>query len=1379
MEIGATLFQLNSDRGQAFDGSTRGISILKAVNAKAMAGDSGFEIQNGYLELARNPALDNLQTFTVTAKVTPTKIAGSQRSIVTGQTPGISLAIDPSGKLVGSVNTANGWVSVDSGNALLKEGTTAQVTFSRGADGAMNLLIDGKPVGSKMVAGDLKSAGAAGLKVGTAADGQQSPFVGQIRAFSIVQGVVTAQAAQQRTIAAKQISDAFKAKTGMQRVSVVLEPDPSRARLQAIRDIMNAAGVQRLTDLSKLKITARTVMTPGRVIIAPRASKISPVDWSKLAKEMVTANASTARTRLAQFMTNRNSSAVLKAAAPAAAASAAAASATTAASTASAASSAPSSRRSFSALTTRAASTRLSGMTVTRAAGLSASASLPVAERREPAVRADLRTPVLAEQLHADLNAIHLVDTHLLDNIEHANPTLWPSTSEPPIQFLTLKVLPVNSAVILAHELDLTNTELVIDPAVTKLYILAEQVTCGPGAQITWARPGGSTPGRLDNPDLNGRGWSGVQTKPDSRDGLDGESAMSGAPGIDGARGRNSPALEMWVKSMTAVPNIDLNGEDGIRAGTGQRGGTGGNGGDGHVGERWWLFGWHCSADPGDGGDGGNGGNGGSGGRGGNGGNGGGITIGVLEGTLASTVTNQSFRIKDQGGQKGGGGNGGQGGFGGIGGRSGNGETCGGARDGHTGSQGQPGATGATGNVQGLDGEITFFEFTQDAWDEMLERPWLTQLVPTEAFPGDILTLHGSAFTVTDRVILNGTSMVPTVNTDQSLRITLPLSLTGGEKSVVVRRDDGTESNRLSVWMKPQLDAFSAVLAPNATIPLTGHAFLNGASVLVDGAATPATVNSNTSLSFTVPGTGGGGSSGGTVTLQVRNPDGRVSNLRTATKPRILEIPFKWGVNNLPFPNFTDGVPDWGTFEDTFGSAEVWHELLDPIFGHPILTTAFFGFYVYFLKGEANGGLATGFCTSLASVVTDKLWKGENDTHTQTKAGLQKMLTAVHGKLLSRESLLHFHDQGREGLARVERTARDIEATFLRGTDRQNAPLLFYIPSGEVWDSGYTDKLSDSHCVMPFRFVYPQGHPGPQLSADGSTTITSLDGVDLFVWDCNHPESSNCKLSFKLDGGSLTFSYFPDSADAEFTSSQGITLGTMTNGQYMLADHDLPFSGPFGLTSFVIDFLLSPADLQVTDGLGLRTGNFGGQILSEIPDSHPCYLMKGMYLLPTNVALTRTIVGNGNGNYTFNSIMPDMGSVVLENVVTAPGHEDVLSVNTDGTQIRFSAAADKTFDMTVCRQVGLQARAVAIKGLGARPGADVDVTLSPDLSLVRVGNRSAARSVEVRAFSVDKATNQPVNKNMPGVNLPTQTDLVVAVPDWTAVNLSVQTVPFQ
>ena len=61
METGLTLFQLNSERGQAFDGSTRGISILKTVNANAVTGDNGFQIQNGFLELARHAALNARQ----------------------------------------------------------------------------------------------------------------------------------------------------------------------------------------------------------------------------------------------------------------------------------------------------------------------------------------------------------------------------------------------------------------------------------------------------------------------------------------------------------------------------------------------------------------------------------------------------------------------------------------------------------------------------------------------------------------------------------------------------------------------------------------------------------------------------------------------------------------------------------------------------------------------------------------------------------------------------------------------------------------------------------------------------------------------------------------------------------------------------------------------------------------------------------------------------------------------------------------------------------------------------------------------------------------------------------------------------------------------
>lgn len=1346
MTTGTTLFQLNLDKGQAFDGSAHGIAVLNVNNAKALPGDTGFQVENGHLELARNAVLDNLQTFTIKATINPSKVGGARHNIAEAQTPAIAFFIESTGKLTGSVHTAKGWESVDSGNTLVKQGMVSNVEFTREANGQMALSINGVACGSKLIPGPITSVGTAGFKIGSGPDGKAFPFVGNINGVQIVQGVVTAQVVAARNTASQQIMMEIKKKATSPRIMVNLEPDPSMARLQQVRNILDAAGVNRLSDLSTLRINTPTTMTKGKILVAPKASTGSTMQWGAIAKEVAAGNAATVRTRLAQYLTNRNSATVLTKMTAASAPAATAAKPATAA----------------AAPTTAAAHAPMATMSAAAA---------------KPALA--IKPTLLAHALQITPTETKLLDASLLDRIHAAAPAQWPMISAPAPQFLFAKTIPVDSAVIIAHTLDLTQTRLLVDPAVTKLYVIAEEVICGPNAAITWAQPGGSTPPRLDNPDLNGRGWSGIQTKPNSKNGQDGAGARAGENGIDGARGRNAPSVEMWVKKMTAIPNVDLDGANGVKGGTGQRGGAGGNGGNAALGEKVWFFGWHCWSQGGDGGDGGDGGNGGPGGHGGNGGNGGDITIGTLQGTLATTVTSKSFKLKNQGGQPGDGGDGGQGGFGGRGGRSGNGECCTDARNGHNGAQGQPGRVGSKGQLPGTDGEISFFEFSEDAWNQLLTRPWLSQLTPTDAFPGDTLTLRGSAFTTNDHVILDGTPFTPTVNLDQSISITIPMTIDGGQKTVTVRRSDGTESNRLTVNIKPQLDAVAGDLNPGATISLTGHAFENGASVLVDGNAVPAAVTGKTSLSFNMPGLGGMGSAGGSSTVQVRNPDGFVSNTRTASRPRILEIPFAWGVNNYTFPNFTQGAPSWGTFEDTFGAVEVWHELLDPIFGHPILTAAFFGFYTYFLKGQGHGGLATGFCTSLASTVADNLWSGRTDTHLLTEDGMRTKLTAIHGKLLSRQSLLHFHDQGREGISRVEKSAREIEATFLRGCDRQNAPILFFIPAGEIWDSGYFNKLSDSHCVMPWRFTYPDGHPGPKLSADGTTTVNDLDGVKMFVWDCNHPTSQNCRLEFSKKNGQLVFKYFPDSGSPEFTTDDGITLGEWTNGDYNLADHDLPFSGPLGLTTFVIDFLLSPADLQVTNETGARTGTFGNQILSEIPGSHPCYLMKNMYMLPVGSALTRKITGNGTGTYTYTSVMPDHGSLVLENVATVPGHEDHLAVSADGTQVRFTPAADKTFNLTICRNVDGQARALAITGAGAAPGADVDLTVSPDLSLVRMGNRSSARTVDVRAFAVDKVTKSPQNQSATGVNLPTQHDLVVAVPDWSKISLAVQAVSFE
>jgi hypothetical protein len=1382
MGNGKMLFHLRADTQGAFDGSVKGLAIVRAVNAKPL-GEAGLRLDKGFIELSRNTDFDQLQAFTIEATITPEKVGGERRNILEGQSPAVALFIEADGRLMGSVNTSAGWVSVDSGTTLVKAGATLRVRFSRSVDGKMELQMDDRTVGTKSAPQPLQKAGELGLKIGSGIDGQRWAFVGRIADVKIREGAVNAAWYEQKNAAAQRIATRFKTNTGLVRVNVNLMADASHARLQPIKDIMNAAGVQRLDDLTTLRVVARTVMPRGRVIVAPRKAVQVQVNWSLLARQFIAGDANARRDLLAKNLTNRNSAKVLgrlqvaAAGIPGAATHVAINPVAVSPAVANPAVLSPGAvRPTLGSTAVISGGGRVLGLDDEGRTGVRLSRDLL---QVNPTLRFSLQANTVAQQFKVEGNAFKLNDAAVLTRLETAAPAYWPVLSAAESEVRSLTTIPVSAAVIIAATLDLTETELVVEPDVATLYLIAEKVICGNNARITWRRPGGETPPRLDNPDLNGRGWSGVHTKSGSRDGLDGEDGGAGESGINGAHGVPAPNLEMWVKDLSAMPSLDCNGEDGRKGGRGQRGGQGGSGADGHTGERVWFFGWHCTADPGDGGDGGDGGAGGRGGRGGNGGNGGKLTIGVLDGTLEAAVTNRAFRIKNQGGQKGRGGDGGAGGNGGRGGRSGVGETCKDAREGRNGAQGQPGRVGDDGAALGIDGEVQFFEFTQEAWDDLLTRPWLSEVVPGQAFPGDRLTLRGSRFSSNDRVILGGVSLVPTINADESISVNVPLTLGGGTQTVYVRRADATESNRRTLWIKPQLDPITGGLNPAATVTLNGRAFVSGASVLINGAATPATVATGTRLTFVMPGTGGGGTGGGSVSVQVRNPDGMVSNSRSASIPRILEVPFRYGVHNLPFDNFTDGVPSWGTYEDTFGTAEVWHELLDPVFGHPVLTTAFYFFYEHFLKGKANGGLATGFCTSLASLVADKFWQGHTDTHTVTKASVHKFLTAIHGRLLSRESLIHFHDQSREGVARVERSFREIEATFLRGVDRNNAPLLFFIPAGAIWDSGYMDGLSDSHCVMPWRFAYPPGHPGPRLSPDGSTTVTDPNSVEMFVWDCNHPESANCKLAFRRSGSRVDFEYFADSATPKFRSQDGITLGMMTNGGYLLADHDLPFSGPLGLTRFVLDFLLSPADLQVSDTNGLRTGRFGPQILAEIPDSHPCYLVPGAYLLPENVPLTRRIVGSGAGTYVFNSINPAGGSLVLQGVPTSLGQEDVLSVSADGTQIRFTPAVEKVFHLTLARQVGSQVRAVAVRGLGGGPTTGVDITVSPEMSLLRVGNRSAAKTVEVRAFTIDRTANTPRNQQVAGVNLPTRHDLMVAVPDWAALNLNVQTVSFE
>jgi len=183
------------------------------------------------------------------------------------------------------------------------------------------------------------------------------------------------------------------------------------------------------------------------------------------------------------------------------------------------------------------------------------------------------------------------------------------------------------------------------------------------------------------------------------------------------------------------------------------------------------------------------------------------------------------------------------------------------------------------------------------------------------------------------------------------------------------------------------------------------------------------------------------------------------------------------------------------------------------------------------------------------------------------------------------------------------------------------------------------------------------------------------------------------------------------------------------------------------------------------------------KIYSEGDDAHPVYLAPGAYLLPVGKTLTRKIVGNGKGSYTYNSIMPDGTAVVIQDVQTQPGQTDVFTMNADASQLRFVPQVEKPFTLIISRVVGEQARSISISGISSAPGKECDISVSPDLSLFRLGNKGTLKHVEVKALSVDQKDNKPVNKQAK-LQLPANHDLVVSVADWVKLDLQAEALAF-
>ena len=511
----------------------------------------------GFADLARSRDLDGLQAFTVEVTVTPARLGVVQR-LVDGQTPPIALVVEADGTPVGSVHDAQGWHEARPTGVKLAAGHAASLRFSRDAQGGLHLELDGKEIAKAGPTGALVPVGAAGITLGAAAGTHAQGFEGTIAAARIRAAAVSAAglatAEQQRQATAASLAARWKVP-----VRLIGDPDLVVQRFSQVRAILHACGVDDLAALYTLRIGQRTVMSRGTIMVAPRKNAVVNVNWGALVKQISSANLTAVRQSLTAIAAAK-----------------------------------PGATLALDAVRARElAPVDLKPAEVKPIAAVRAAEVVPVAALH----LAEVVKPLPATTL-TRLKAVVLKDL--------------PVFSAAPLRLLSEVTIPVASSVIIAHRLDLTNQTLVIEPDVTTLYIIAEEIVAGPGAAISWRRPASTPPDRGADASLDGQSHSGVVTPDGSRNGVRGGDGRDGGPGLVGVAGHDAPNLEIWAKQFTGIPNIDLAGQPGGRGGRGQPGGKGGRGGDGAAGEWWWAFGIQCWKDPGNGGDGGNGGRGGA-----------------------------------------------------------------------------------------------------------------------------------------------------------------------------------------------------------------------------------------------------------------------------------------------------------------------------------------------------------------------------------------------------------------------------------------------------------------------------------------------------------------------------------------------------------------------------------------------------------------------------------------------------------------------------------------------------------------------------------------------------------------------------------------------
>lgn len=887
--------------------------------------------------------------------------------------------------------------------------------------------------------------------------------------------------------------------------------------------------------------------------------------------------------------------------------------------------------------------------------------------------------------------------------------------------------IPVDQAFIAFNPLILaSDMNIVIDKDIKQVIIFAPEIIVEAGSSMTWEQSA-----------LNSDEWKGEDAT-DREGASDGDynpttetrySKFRSPDGLPGRNGGNSPGgpdghdapfVSFWTLKINRFPILDLPGQDGGRGG---RGGNGGKGGDGCKGLHSASNIFNCMRGPGYGGDGGKGGKAGNGGKGGTGGDGGTVELNAPQDSILAV--DQAGVIPNLPGGRGGlGGLPGTPGRGGDYGRQGSREgwcsTAFGAheRDGRKLDGGESGGQGPLGD-EGSIGSIVKMPITEEEWNRQLGMPHILRFDDERKPPTKDVTVFGANFTNSARIYFDGQVVTTRFVGDSMLIFTIPADTRPGLRLVTVQQD-GETSNTAELVVTPLITSIvpgSGIRGTRVTV--RGHGFSDNARIRLDNETIipeSLTIRAGTGTNrydeivFDIPSPTGRAfedPTGRIMKVSVTNLDGEVSEPVDFHLRAGIDVGFRPEVHGYSFPNAN--VPDassWETFQDTYGETEVY------ITAGLGVGAAFYALYRWYF-GEKYG-LCCGFSvTSLANY-----WEAGGALYNQysTISQVAYELTVAHGKEISEEILSSLHIQctrQRPGIKKTLDALADAFRTQINnpGQSSRKAPLLFFLPSGEIWQPGWFHGLEASHVVVPYRIEF----------GDGQDNIIAK----IFCYDNRYPfnsiqpDQSTWWVEITGDPGRPHFEFKCADGRVDYRSHNGYTIGTVSLDAIHYEDVDMPL----GLLAF-----LSPINVHVKNSQGKILGLHQSKIKSEIPNAFPNPLNPNMYVIPWKEELEVTVTGIDTGKYSLILVDNANGRMVqLEGIQTSAGSVDKIMVGPKCEWLKIAPQdGEKRIDNVVIdNQTPERIVSFNATQLMPKPGEDLSIWVDKDGENFGVGSPSS------------------------------------------------------